>query len=281
MDETPVGSLMEIGKRFNGKLKSINLLDANVCRTESLPERPWELVVVSGEPFLKQLTFTYRGHRTTAVANSLYLHMSISAVLSTELLTVNEKNMVNLQLKKASSVTLARAQYPIFTDTGFLSDNQRQLLATPAFVRLLEELALRPGEKLNFSSEDISVYLKNPPLDRILRSADRMIDLAEEIKVAEAETEIDLGALPLQFQPLIPLIKKWAIGDDAIRDDFIQQTTKDALESFVISVEPYLHSIDSYLDSFGTVPPPYEAVLLGRLAECAVEAKRELQKTRR
>lgn len=85
-----------------------------------------------------------------------------------------------------------------------------------------------------------------------------------------------LELLPVQFHPIIPMIKKWAVPDDLERNDLLDSVPKSVLRSLADEVSPYLETINSYLDSFGEMPPTEEAVSLGRLAECALEARQRL-----
>src|SRR4029077_5607505 len=165
--------------------------------------------------------------------------------------------------------------YSVFTQTGDLSFDQRVLINKAEFSSLIRELALQAEEKLSIFRNEISVYLKKPSMARVMACIDGLTTLATNIEVTEEEP--DLTTLPAQLHPLIPLIRKWAIDDDSNREDFLENMPKAMLQRFVEEVEPYLHSIDSDLDSYGQKPPPEEACALGRLAECAVEAKRLLE----
>jgi hypothetical protein len=208
------------------------------------------------------------------------LHLSIAGSFPAQPLSVNERNLIDPLLQEAGSVTIDNAiRYPLFTKTGNLSPDQRSLVENTEFRSLLRELDLQTGEKLIVSTDELSAYLKKPTAERITSLIDGFVNLINHIDIPQEE--LDLNVLPPQFHPLIPLIKKWAIGDDLDREDFLENFPKAVLERFVMEVEPYLRPIDSYLDSFGYRPPSEQACALGRLAECAVEAKRYLEADRR
>ena len=94
------------------------------------------------------------------------------------------------------------------------------------------------------------------------------------------EPELDLQGLPTQFHVLIPLIKKCGIADDFDRDEFLSNLPRQSLQQLTEIVTPFLRTIDSYLDSFDETPPNEQAIALGRLAECALEAKQLLKQSK-
>ncbi|MGB9463889.1 MAG: hypothetical protein WBR10_02145 [Candidatus Acidiferrum sp.] len=271
--------MRELARRFRGRISPIKLYDANVCTTTHPPGRSWELAVLSGEPFSKQLRYLYRGRKIRLLCNNSFLHLSIAWSFPSQPMSINEKNLTNPQLQETQGITIDNAkQYPLFTETGNLSPAQRSLVENTEFRTLIRELNLRAEEKLNIFSDEISAYLKRPTAERVTGLIDGIISLADHTDVAE--DELDFSVLPRQFHPVIPLIKKWAINDDSDREDFVKKLPKAVLERFIMEVEPYLRPIDSYLDSFGDRPPTEQACALGRLAECAIEVKRHLEADR-
>jgi hypothetical protein len=84
---------------------------------------------------------------------------------------------------------------------------------------------------------------------------------------------VDLEELPAEFKKLSSLIREWAEPDDEIRSELLGQKSEAALRKFVAAVEPHIPSINEYLDSFREQALPEAAVALGRLAECATEAR--------
>jgi len=275
VSDNPLLVMRELAKRSKGKISSITLYDANVCTTTHPASRPWELTVVSGEPFSKQLRYSHCGRKIRIFGNRYFLHVSIVGSLSARQLSVNERNLIDSPSHEAGSVALGNAiRYPLFTKTGSLSPAQRSLLENDELRSLLRELDLQTEERLIVSTDEISVYLKKPTVERVSSLIDRLADLINRHEITQEE--LDLNVLPPQFHPLIPLIKKWAIADDLDRENFLEKFTKAVLKRFVAEAEPYLRPIDSYLDSFGDRPLSEQACALGRLAECAVDAKRYL-----
>ena len=88
------------------------------------------------------------------------------------------------------------------------------------------------------------------------------------------DEDVDLTALPAVFHDLIPLIERWAIGDDVGRDEAMQAASYDELHVLVATVKPRLGSINEWLDlSDSDEVAPY----LGWLAEASVEAQMDLE----
>jgi hypothetical protein len=274
MADNPLEIIRILAKQFKGRISSTNVYDANVCTSTHPPDKSWVSILVAGEPFSKELRYTHRNHKVRMFANQFFLEAEVISPLPIEPLSVNQKNANDPLLEAAPILTIGNQQYSSFTRSGRFSIAHMDLIAQIELTTLERELGLQANESLHFAPDAIRVYLDSPSLSRTTGAIEGMISLAERIE--RAEEEIDLSILPVQFHPLISLVKKWAIGDDSDRDDFLANLPKSALKAFVNEMEPYLNAIDSYLDSFGSQPPSMEAAMLGRLAECAIEAKRHL-----
>ena len=270
MSNDPISTIQELTKHFRGKLSSCELYDSNVCIIRSAPETPWELTLESGEPFIKRLRFVYRMHKIMLLANQIYLSGKIEGSFAPRPFTVNEKEKAGFRSEYAGYFSAIGKQYPIFTEDGSISTAQRNILRRPELISLVEQSNLKNGESLHFSKAEISFYLMQPGRDRVTQIIDEIINLAD--RAAVSEYKLDLNLLPVQFHPLIPLIEEWAVDDDYDRDDLISNAQKQALLTLIHKVDPYLGSIDSYLGFFRE-ELPQEAAALGRLAECALEAR--------
>lgn len=281
MSTDSIGVLRQLAGRFKTRLSRCEIYDPNVCTSKTVPGRPWELIPVAGEPFSHRLLqYVHRHRRITVFANKMYVHGAVKGIFATGVLTVNAEGKIGFRSQYATTVRANGKEYPVFTENGSLSPEQATLLKRPELLALIKESDLQESESIHFTNGDLSFYLRSPTLGRITESIDRMIDLANQIETREEE--LDLRVPPLRFNPLIPLTKKWAVGDDLEREDLLARSSRAELRALVEKVEPYLTSIDSYLDSFGDRPPSAEAAaVLGKLAECAVEAKLYLTRKKR
>ncbi|HUA21744.1 MAG TPA: hypothetical protein VMU80_16960 [Bryobacteraceae bacterium] len=267
--------LQDLAKRFKGKLSSCRVYDANVCTTRSVPGRPWELELVSGEPLTEQLKLTHRERKVSVLANNAYIHGSAAGTFAGRPFTVNAKQRVVFRSEFADTLSVGAARYPVFTEDGKVSSEQRNLLGRPELLSLVAQVGLQEGESLYFTRGEIGFYLKpTGDSDRVGGLIAQVVELAEKVGTIEEGPKLEL--LPVQFHPLIPMIKKWAVTDDSERNDLLDTTPRPVLRSLVDEVSPYLEAISSFLDSFGQKAPTEEAASLGRLAECVVEAKQLL-----
>lgn len=90
------------------------------------------------------------------------------------------------------------------------------------------------------------------------------------------ELVLDPIKLPEDLRYLVPLIRKWSVGDDEERVRLVKNKSKKDKIDLVSKVSPYFKRINSYLDSFNDKPVSEEAILLGYLAEVAAEVKLDL-----
>lgn len=260
-------------KEFNGRLSRCESYDANVCHRRVEASRPWEPIILSGEPFDQALRFTYRSRKIKFFSSSMYLNGAIEGTFAIGVFSINEKSKIGFRSEFAGECGSLGQGWPIFTEDGKISTNQRGLLDRPEFTSILNVAALQAGDSIHFSNGDISFYLMNPDTDRVRSMIEVAIDLAQAIEMVEPE--VDLRSLPGRFHSLIPLIEKWAVANDSDRGDLIDTTPDSTLRRVVESVAPYIPEIDAYLDRRGG-PPDDSAAALGCLAEFVIEAKQKL-----
>jgi hypothetical protein len=92
-----------------------------------------------------------------------------------------------------------------------------------------------------------------------------------EVFYQEIKERIYTKNIPEKLRPLIPLLKKWSVGDDSDRGLLIEEASEKQKNKLVKSVEPYLNEINEFLDSFKDEPLSHEAILMGNLAELVSE----------
>lgn len=210
------------------------------------------------------------------LANENCLRISVKGKFAGGVFSVNAQEKIGFNSQLAA---IQLEGYPVFTTDGKLSLAQSNLLRNPSLRGFIAQTGLRKGESLHFFTNAVHLYLIRPTESRVLAAIDDMVKLADpaELEVVHPNCQ----RLPAQFQGLLPLIEKWALDDDSERQDLLNRASTTSLRALVTAVDPYVQVIDSYLNSFGDNPLPYEACALGRLAECAVEAKRYLETTAR
>jgi hypothetical protein len=128
--------LKELAKRFKGKLSRCEVYDANVCATRTVADRPWELIAVTGQPFLHRLRFPCGRRKVTVLASETYVHGSASGTFGSRPFTINAKQRV-FRSEFAQSLLLGGARYPVFTEDGSVSAEQTDLLSRPELMALI------------------------------------------------------------------------------------------------------------------------------------------------
>src|SRR5438552_15506178 len=101
MVDTPLDILRALAIQFKGRISSINLYDTNVFTWTHAQGRSWESILLSGEPFAKQLRYVYDGHKIRMFANHFLLNTEVAGSFTMEHLSINRKNENNVVLKAA------------------------------------------------------------------------------------------------------------------------------------------------------------------------------------
>lgn len=146
------------------------------------------------------------------------------------------------------------------------------------YVNLIKHLI----EELHFEdNEGLIVYSNNVEL--VINSTDKIIQgltaLSSIRKIIEAvfpdriEEKIDISKIPRTLRPLLPVLQKWGISDDQLREEKIETTSKEDLISLTNFIDSYISEINQFLDNFGDAPLSHEAMLMGNLAELSDEIK--------
>jgi hypothetical protein len=263
-------TLLHFIERFGGKLTNCTVYDANVCTTMSVPDKPWELVCMSGSPFTKSVHTKHRDRKLRLYANDAYTLIEVKGAYKLGVVSINLSNKIDPLLIPAHVLDVGGRQYPTFTRDGGSSSTPLKLVEPSVLSQVLDAAQLGQGESLHFHLDAANAYLRLASLDRIANVVEALIDAIP--KHSEGELELRWGRLPTQFHPLVPLISTWALADDDERQELLSRSPRHELANLIEIVEPYMPSINSYLDSLGQ-NPPLEASTLGTLAECALEAK--------
>src|SRR5262245_27780525 len=129
--------LKELAKKFNGRISSTNILDANVCSWTHPPGRSWEPILISGESFFKQLRFVYGDHKIRIFANNRCLKVEVMGSFRIQRLSINRANKNDPMLRAAEPLTINEQQYPTFGVSSTHPSNHKALLAMTSFRELV------------------------------------------------------------------------------------------------------------------------------------------------
>lgn len=272
MDHGIDATLQRVGKKFGGKLSDSLLYDANVCTYISSPDRPWELICVSGSPLTKSLHAKHRDRTIRIFANNDYTSIEVKGPISIGVFSVNLPNRVDPSLNQRGELKVDGRVYTTFRRQG--ASDKLTSVESNIVSRLLAVVQPNEGESLQFHQGAVNAYLKSPHTARIIAVVEAMIDSVSKCQVED--NKLRLETLPLQFRPIAHFVLNWSVSDDDERQQLLADSSKEALSSLVATVEPYLTLIDSYVHSLGENPSA-EACALGTLAECVLEAKMLLE----
>jgi hypothetical protein len=287
MDANLEDNLKEFAKAFDRKVSKCRIFDANVCAWNIEPERPWELVPVAGFPFTLRTAGKFGNQRFEAMANAEYIALFLRSDLPIDAFSVNQpdKNAAPFYgqpraVDRVLRMPKNQKRYAVFTPNGSLSAKQESLLDADEFRALLEGLQLADDESVHVSGSGLEIYLRGRSVDLLRKTVGLGAALLNALGATEAPAELSqVEDLPKAFQPLVPLMRKWAIGDDIERESLIEDSEASELSDLVAAVAPYMVAIDGYLNSFRDRPLNSSAIKLGRLAEVTAEARRRLEAT--
>jgi hypothetical protein len=268
--------LRSLAREFKGRVAQCELYDANICTCRYEPDQLWKPIPVEGAPLSKRARFSYRERKIELFSNHTYFYIGIEGAFAISAFSINLKIRIGYRSVYASDIQTPHAMLPAFTQDGALSAIHKRVLDRPEFHALLDCAELQKGEGVVLSAGDIGVYLVKPGLGKVRSVVEKAIDLADAEQISDDES--DLTQLPSKFHPLIPMIEKWAIADDLERQDLLDAASNAALKKLLAAVEPYLASIDSYLDSFIEPSVADAAAALGCLAETAAEIRQRLSR---
>jgi hypothetical protein len=185
------------------------------------------------------------------------------------------------QIIGASQPGGAAAGVPIFVSPRFLPT---AWLSEPEHSALVAALGLGVSEQLLVAGNGTSLIVEPRGIEADWKRLDDLLLLVAALPPEDPPPgsgelidglHFDAAGVTADLQQLLPMLRTWATGDDTVRSDQVAAASSDDLRELVTAVAGELHRIDELIDSHAE-PLPDEAVLLGRLAEAAIEAQHEL-----
>jgi len=264
-----------LAKKFRGKRKVLNHFDANVCKSNFLPTRPWETIYLPGDLFEFEVRFQWEDHKFCVSANREFvcLALRLSGVVCSPSFTINRQDRV-VVIKTAVKPPKELPLQVYASDTTSAAIVSRWL-SNAANLECVKSFFLGQNDSLHVYGNQLQIYLHNPPQAKVVAMLPQLEKLASHLHL-ESEDIVDFNTLPEQFRHLKPLLKKWAISDDHERSILVDKASMQTLKKLVQAVLPKMKAINKFLDSFRGKPLSDAAALLGSLAECAMEAKLRL-----
>lgn len=266
----PVAILKGIGQQFGKRVSATNLFDPSVCKSPRDPERPWAWLELPGDIFRHKLNVKLGRYSVRFHANSEFIVVRIAGDFGLDVCSINRRKIAQYL---NPLLVPGFPSLPVYSPKS--DSDLRQFLNSAALIQALKALQMTKHESLHFYRNAIGLYLQRESKDAVMSAVEVVCNLAEQFPALE--DNLDLTALPAKFETLFGLIPKWALSDDEERSEMLEETSLEALQSFVAIASPYLPDSDEYLDSFGDELPPEAAAPLGALAECCLEAQIEIR----
>jgi hypothetical protein len=268
MASDPVRLLKEVAERVGRRVRKTNLFDANICAGAAPPDRPWEIVAPPGEIFRHKLNITFAGCKVTLYANRKFVAANIPANLDVEVFSANRRDKI-ITLKRSTLELPGFPSLPVFS--GSSGDELKDLLRSKAVSRVLRALGLGEAESLHVYRGGLLFYFQPESSERLLSAVEALCRFAQELPAFTEDVSVE--DLPPALKQLSAWLREWAISDDELRSEMLEQKSPEELKKFIAAVEPEFEAIDDYLSSFGDEPLSEAAIALNSLAECAAEAK--------
>jgi hypothetical protein len=263
---TPISLLRALAKAEKRPVRSVNVYDPDVCGDFDL-----NAALEGAEPppdrFRHEVRLSVAERRFAIRASDRYLAIDVRGDFSAGLFSINRPSML-IAFYGEIRRSLAIGEHSVYTRHN---DPDPPALQRPGVREAILALRLEPDEIVNVYGNGVSVCLRPRPQQPLIGILQLLAKLANELPADESRP-VPLGELPSEFRPLIPLIRKWGIGDDADRTERLERASRRQLQTLVRRVSPLFQSINAYLDDCSG-NGSYAAAALGSLAQAAVEAK--------
>lgn len=248
--------LKELSARLGGKIKSINNFNVNLGETS----------------FKKIIIKDYRQYKIEIdeYKDAVLLGVKVDSHLA---LSVNKPDRIfSYNIPKH----LPGMPYKIFVSDEKYNFEQNEYVKEfwSSFSNLLRRISLSETESIFLYNNYVFFFLA---AERdIVSELDGIIDLINannNIFKRQSIRSISSKGVPESLKPLIPLLKKYSISDDAEREQLIMEMKQKEKVKLINSVQPFFEEINAYLDSFKENPLSEEAILIGDLAQLVSELK--------
>lgn len=258
--------LQQLSKTLKKPIRKSNLSDSNAKESGT---------------FTQVITLSNRSYLIQVYANThcLCIQLNIKNFVSKFLFSINREDRIFILYDKIFDTKIGKNLFPVYIDkTRSTNINEiKDWLTSDKNVPYLKSLDLKQDEHLHFYANALFLYIRARTINDLKNVLDALSHLADNLP-KDKEEKIDLTKLPHEFHKLIPLIKKWGIGDDVQRIEKLEKISLKEKREFYRIFKPYFPKINSYLNSFGENLPE-EAVVLMYAAEAAAEVQAELEKS--
>lgn len=113
--------------------------------------------------------------------------------------------------------------------------------------------------------------------DKITGHDPEPLDPATELRVARRDNRLDATAVPDDLRSLVPLARKWGLGDDAIRGQAVDAVTAAERRALIEALAGKVGAADAWIASFAEGEMPDEAAAFMYLLEAVEEMGLEVR----
>lgn len=233
----------ELSRFFGKKIKSQKIFNPNIQDTSE------KTLVID-----KQLRFR-------EFSKYISVEISINTTIAVSINIPDKVCLINKPLKTKGF------PYRLFCDSEYTVNPDSFLIDN---IDLFKDLSLSDNESMIIYKNQICFFADKA------RDFATLIDKLKAISKQLPKVEIfptDINGLPKSLKVLVPLIEKWYIPDDELRDELIDLLNSDDKKFILDKVEPLLNEINDYLDSFKQNPLTDIAQKISILTELYEEIK--------
>ena len=213
---------------------------------------------------------TYRGRRIHIAASYEYIRFQVDGRLHAGQCSINRPNRISFVDVPTELRVSGDASWPVFIPRwGELGPALASFLDNPSVHTTVGLLIKSPKDSVHVFEDAISTYFHPDSVETLQLAIQSVCEL---VGARMQMSRKSLRSLPENLQPLVPLIQKWAEGDDSWREELFRRASETDIARLIETVSPYFSQINEYLDA----NDDEAACALGRLAELVVEAKLQL-----
>jgi hypothetical protein len=229
---------------------------------------------INGEE-TREASFTYQSYSVRIGAGSA-VSIDMQGFESSIVFALGAPNFTAMMNQRRDPPPLLGG-IPLFINPAF-SGAALEWLATEENARAAAALECSYRERLTAFQGGIQVFVR--PEHAMTETLSKMVNLAKRLEKTAPPPgpglrvdglTLDPDRLPADLRALMPLIKVWAVGDDAKRRQLLERAGTEERERLIREVGPLMGRINAYLDSFPPNELPAKAILAGRLAEAVAE----------
>jgi len=263
----PISLLKAFGLAKKKRVEACQIHDVNVATYSTDKSTPWILHLTSGYNFSHQIHMTHRRRRVHIAASEEYLNLNVSGRLDAGLASINRVNRVSFVDLPTDMRVCGDPRWPVY---GPRSKEKCEVLSrfldSPSLHIAALQLIKSPNDSLQIYEDSLCAYFHPESVEALQAAIEVLCGL---VGPKTRMNRANLRGMPKQFKPLIPLVQKWAEGDDGWREEMLQRSSQSEIKRLIGDVEPYMGQIEEYLKNNSDEA----ACALGLLVELTIEAK--------